>query len=659
MKVAGKKSNQMKLKGNIEALLNQEFLITNGIGGYCSSSITFANTRKYHGLLISADNPPTERNVLVHKVEERIKIGGDFYDLGVNKFGDEIHPKGYEYLKSFERQPVPKWHYATDFWSLEKEVMMVDGSNTTIISYTNVGNSDIEIELHPLFTLRDYHSNLRENHFDFYFEQNGKSIRVNPFPDSKTIYSKWSSGEFIENRAWYKNFHYDKSSYRGLDAAEDSYRIGYIVAQIKAGETATIVFSDDADKISISPKSVKNELTKTYNEVLLKTDGRAYLADLLLSGEQFIVKRASTKSSTILAGYHWFTDWGRDTMISMRGLTVSTGRKRESESILNTFFKYLDEGMLPNRFPDYDGQEIEYNTIDATLWSFIVLFEFYQKFNDKKFIKKYLSNMEDILTHHINGTRYNIKVNELGFVSGGEDGWQLTWMDARVDDFVVTGRVGAPVEINMLWYNALKVFESFSKEFKYVSSIKVKDYIALIEKNFKLNFWNADGYLNDYIDEHGSANEDFRCNQIYAVSLPFSLLSKIEEKQIVTQVGQKLLTDYGLRTLSPDDDAFVKMYGGGQWDRDTAYHQGTVWPFFMAEYLEAYLKVNEYSDKAKKEVLEKLKPLEEHFYTRDCIHGISEIFDGLAPSDGRGCIQQAWSVAGIIKLYFDHSLNNI
>ena len=346
-------------------------------------------------------------------------------------------------------------------------------------------------------------------------------------------------------------------------------------------------------------------------------------------------------------------------MIAMRGLTISTGRKKESESILNTFFKYLDKGMLPNRFPDYDGQEVEYNTIDATLWSFIVLFEYHQKFNDKKFIKKYLSYMEDILTHHIEGTRYNIKVNELGFVSGGEEGWQLTWMDARVDNYVVTGRIGAPVEINMLWYNALKIFESFSKEFKYKSSIKINDYISLVEKNFKPNLWNTDGYLNDYIDERGNANEDFRCNQIYAVSLPFSLLSAKEERQVVAQVEQKLLTDFGLRTLSPDDDAFVKVYGGGQWDRDTAYHQGTVWPFFIAEYLEAYLKVNKYTKKAKKEVLEKLKPLEDHFYNRDCIHGISEIFDGESPKDGRGCINQAWSVAGIIKLYFDHDLSKV
>ena len=649
----------MRMTDNVTQLLNNEFLITNGIGGYCSASISFANTRKYHGILVSSDNPPTERNILVHKVEERLISAGTYYDLSVNNYGSNIHPVGYQYLKDFERQPVSKWSYAADTWSIEKEVMMVDGSNTTIINYRNTGSKDVKIELHPLFTLRDYHSILRENHYDFYYESGKKSLKIYPYPNSKVIYCKWSNGEFIENRSWYKDFYYQKSAYRGLDATEDSYRIGYIVANIKKGKSVSLILSDDVDKLEESPKSVKSKLAKTYKKRHSEAGDDRYLADLLLSGEQFIVNRASTKSSTILAGYHWFTDWGRDTMISMRGLTISTGRKKESESIINTFFKYLDKGMLPNRFPDYDGQEVEYNTIDATLWLFIALYEYYEKFQDKKFIKKYLGDIEDILSHHIKGTRFNIRVNESGFVSGGEEGWQLTWMDARVHGYVVTPRIGAPVEINALWYNALKIFDFFCGEFKYKSSIKTNKFIALIEKNFKSQFWNAGGYLNDYIDENGRPNEDFRCNQIYAVSLPFGLLSKKEEAEVVKQVEQKLLTDYGLRTLSPDDDSFVKVYGGNQWDRDTAYHQGTVWPFFIAEYLEAYLKVNKYTKKAKKVVLKKLEALEDHFYNRDCIHGVSEIFDGESPSDGRGCLNQAWSVAGIIKLYFDHNLTSL
>ena len=267
----------MKTSGNIETLLNQEFLITNGIGGYCSSSISFANTRKYHGLLIASDNPPTERNVLVHKVEERVKVNGSYHDISVNQYGNEFHPEGYLFLKNFERQPVPTWTYADDSWSVQKEVMMVEGSNTTIINYTNSGDADIEIELHPLFTLRSYHAILRENNYDFYYEKSDKSIKVYPYPDSKAIHCRWSSGEFVEDRSWYKNFKYHKSAYRGIDATEDSYRIGYIVARVKAGKTVSLILTDDADKMKVSPKTIKSKLIKNYNKLQSETDGRPTL----------------------------------------------------------------------------------------------------------------------------------------------------------------------------------------------------------------------------------------------------------------------------------------------------------------------------------------------------------------------------------------------
>ncbi len=649
----------MNTSSNIDELLKQEFLITNGIGGYASSSLSFANTRKYHGLLVSSSNPPTERNVIVHKLEERIHLGEETFDISTNKFEGNIHPKGYQYLKSFERKPIAKWFYSTDKWSLEKEIFMVPNSNTTIVRYTNTSDSEFEIELHPLFTRRDYHSILRQNHYDFYYESLNNGIKIHPYEDSPAIYCSWSNGNLIEHRTWYKNFLYDRSAYRGLEATEDSYRIGYISTKIKAGKSIHILFSDDETKLSSKPKTVIKNILSTYESMKKRAKGHPYLTDLLLSGEQFIVDRASTKSKTILAGYHWFTDWGRDTMISMRGLTVSTGRKEESQSLLNTFFKYLDDGMLPNRFPDYAGQEVEYNTIDATLWLFIVMYDYYLKFKDKKFVKKYLPQLQDVIVNHIKGTRYNIKVNELGFVEGGQDGWQLTWMDARVHNYVVTPRIGAPVEINMLWYNALKIYKLLSQDLNFDSNIDVSNNINLIEKNFKKYFWNSSGYLNDYIDQNGQANEDFRCNQIYAVSLPFSLLTKKQQKQVVEAVDEKLYTGYGLRTLDQANKEFKRIYKGDQWSRDTAYHQGTVWPFFIAPFLEAYLKVNGYTKKSKQEVIKRLQTLQEHFYLKDCIHGISEIFDGDQPNDGRGCINQAWSVAGIIKLYFDHHLDTV
>jgi len=644
----------MKNEKDLETLLNQEFLLTNGIGGYASSSVSFANTRKYHGLLVASAHPPTQRNILVHKIEERIKVDDQFSDLSTNVYENVIHPQGYQYLKDFQRTPIATWTYGEENWKMTKEIVMAKDSNTTVVIYKNIGKTDFEIQLHPLFTYRDYHSLLRKNdRYDFYYAPLDKGLKIHPFPDCPAIFCKYSKGEFTEDRAWYQNFHYDRAAYRGLESVEDSYRIGYVTHKLKAGSSIHMIFSDDESKLKTKPATIRKQILKKYDEKEIAADNDEFLRDLLISGDQFLVTRASTNSKSIIAGYHWFTDWGRDTMISMRGLTISTGRKKESESILSTFFKYLDQGMLPNRFPDH-GEEVEYNTIDATLWLFIVMYEYFQKFEDKKFIKKYMKDLESVLQFHIEGTRYNIHVNDQGFLQGGEEGVQLTWMDAKVNDYVVTPRIGSPVEINVLWYNAMKIFRELSDAVSYKPSIDLKEHLKLIKKNFKGAFLNEEGYLNDFIDLEGHPNTDFRSNQIYAVSLPFSLLNKKEEKKIVDLVEKKLLTDYGLRSLDQSNDDFVAIYQGDQWSRDTAYHQGTVWTFMIGEYIEAFLKVNKYTKKVKNQIAKLLSPLKEHFYERECVNGISEIFDGEKPNQGRGCIQQAWSVAAIIKVCMDY-----
>lgn len=647
----------MGIQNDTDRFFNQEFLITNGIGGYSSSSLSFANTRKYHGLLIASANPPTQRSVLVHKVEERVIIDEESFELSANKYGEYTHPRGFEYLKDFERLPIAKWTYSNNEWTITKEIMMVAESNTVIVQYTNIGPSEINLGLNPLYTQRDYHSILRQNQYDFYYEEFENGFKMHPYPDSKPIYTKYSQGSFVEDRSWYKNFTYAREEYRGMDSTEDSYCVGSITMNLKPGKSGFIVFSDDEKKLNSRPATVRKKLETIFSNTHKEAGENEFLRDLMISGEQFLVKRKSTNSHTILAGYHWFTDWGRDTMIAMRGLTISTGRKKESESILKTFFKYLDQGMLPNRFPDNADQEQEYNTIDATLWLFIVMYEYFEKFEDKKFIKKYIKDLEQILVHHIKGTRYKIHVNDKGFVQGGEDGYQLTWMDAKVHGHVVTPRIGCPVEINVLWYNALQIFSKLSQSIGFESSVEVEKYTKLIKKNFKKEFLNDAGYLNDFIDNDGVANQDFRCNQIYSVSLPFSLLTKKEEKEIIQQVEDKLYTKLGLRSLEKAHPSFVDIYQGDQWSRDTSYHQGTVWTFFIGPYFEAYLKVNNYSKTAKKKVASDLLAYKEHFYNNECIHGISEIFDGDVPKEGRGCINQAWSVAALIKVMVDHEIH--
>jgi predicted glycogen debranching enzyme len=650
----------MNLKGkNISELFKLEWLETNGLGGYASSSVTGANTRKYHGFLVAALNPPTERRILIAKVEERIIQDGSYDDISVNQYEGVVYPDGHQFLNSFERRPIATWIYKGKNWKVQKKIFMVANSNTTVVHYENIGKEKFDIEIHPLLENKDYHATSKQNNFDFYYEQQKSNLKIHAYPDSTPLYVNWSKGNFIENRAWYKGIELPKEHYRGQDFVEDYYRIGYVTATLKPGEKISILCTTEENMIGkrvvgLEKKAI--QFTESLKNTKIKS---AFYNDLLISGNQFLVNRASTKSKSIIAGYHWFTDWGRDTMIAMRGLTIAVENHEASKSILSTFFKYLDQGMLPNRFPDYEGQEVEYNTIDATLWLFIAFYEYYNKFKDKSFINEHLKDLENILQYHINGTRFNIHVTDEGFIYGGEEGWQLTWMDARIDGYVVTPRIGCPVEINALWYNALCIYENLCKELRVRPLESIKTIKEKFNKNFRKFFLSEEGYLYDVIIPDQSIDTSFRPNQIYVVSLPFRLLTKPQEKKIVKLIGEKLLTDNGLRTLNKESEAYKGHYGGNQWERDIAYHQGTVWPFLLMEYWEAYLKVNDYSDKAKKQAVNSLKKLKDHFYNSDCIHGISEIFDGDEPKEGRGCIQQAWSVAAIVKLYTQHELFNI
>ena len=650
----------MKLQDkNITELLELEYLETNQIGGYASSSITGANTRKYHGLLVAPFNPPTDRRVLIAKLEERIFQKETISELSVNQYPGVMHPQGHKHLKSFTRRPIATWIYEGKNWQLEKQLYMLPNSNTTVVTYKNIGQNSFTIETHPLLESKDYHSTFSENDFDFYYEQGMNHIKTHAYHGSPAVYIKWSKGSFKEHRTWYKNIQLYKEEYRGQGSVEDYYRIGYITEQLESGESFSIKLTTEIDVLDIPFETMKNQVLDSITSLKDTKIKDPFYNDLLVSGNQFIVNRASTNSKTIIAGYHWFTDWGRDTMIAMRGLTIAAGDQESSKSILSTFFKYVNKGMLPNRFPDYEEQEVEYNTIDATLWLFISLYEYYNTFKDKEFITENISILKEIIEYHIQGTFYNIHVNESGFLEGGEQGWQLTWMDAKVNDFVVTPRIGCPVEINALWYNALCIYEFFCKKLK----IKTEDqFIVLKDKiktNFKKTFLTPNGYLYDVIISESNKDPDFRPNQINVVSLPFSLLTAKQEKTLVELVTKELYTSLGLKTLNNSNPEFTPHYGGDQWKRDTAYHQGTVWPFLLMEYWEAYLKVNKYSITAKTFVKKELDTLKDHFYNSACIHGISEIFDGENPNEGRGCIQQAWSIAAVLKLYTDHQLYKI
>ncbi len=636
-------------------LSTKEYLLTNGIGGYCSSSFSGANTRRYHGLLVASFNPPTDRKVLVSKIEEKITVDEKEYEISANQYPGTIHPNGFNYIANYK---VDNNQAVVDFkhenFSLTKLLSSVQGENTTIIQYTNNGISAIHLEINPMLVYKDYHGLFKQSdEFDFFTEWDGETaLKVFAKYEAEPLYINVSAGSWNLHHSWYKNFELVVEDERGFPFTEDAMNIGTLSVWLKPGENISINFSTK-EKASLDIIPIKEKYF---------TDGKnvpAFVKALEVSSRQFVVQRKSTGGSTIIAGYHWFTDWGRDTMIAMRGISIATMRQEEAKSILQTFFKYLDNGMLPNRFPDYD-EELEYNTIDATLWLFVTLYEYYQTFNDTLFIKSVLPNLKNIIDDHVSGTRYNIHITENGLLYGGEAGQQLTWMDARVDGFVVTPRIGFPVEINMLWYNALKIYQHFTKLCTIKDDNTTSVLLSKFEQSFPIHFLNNDGYLNDVVLPGNLADASIRPNQIYAVSLPFSPLDNEQKRRLLEIIEKNLLTDYGLRTLDSEHPNFKPLYKGDSWERDNAYHQGTVWPFLWGEWALANLSLNGFTAANCLHVWKASEKLQQHFYNEGCLNGIAEIFDGLQPIAGKGCVQQAWSIGMLLKVFldpqFDYSL---
>lgn len=630
------------MDNSLEKLIQKEYLLTNGLGGYSSATVSGANTRRYHGLLVASFNPPTERLVMIAKTEETIQTPDGFsFELSTNQYPGTIHPEGAKYIKAFISDTTKaQWIYEAGNGVLKKTIQLVEGENTVYVYYKNLSDQPFDLLIRPFLVYKDYHSLFKEEaQFDFYqsdLPEGGQVVYAKY--EARPLYMRLSYGQWNKERAWYKNFQLTWEKDRGFDYEEDAMSIGYFRCGLNPGEETVLVLS--TKPIGTNPVHVADpELPGDFK------------ADLERSSRQFVVRRHSTSSDTIIAGYHWFTDWGRDTMIAMRGISISTGRQEEARSILHTFLSSLSEGLLPNRFPDYEHDPIEYNTIDATLWLFIAIYEYYQKYSDADFLHHALPHLKEVINWHIKGTKYNIHLLEDGLLYGGEPGYQLTWMDARVGDHVVTPRIGCPVEINALWYNALCVYNELlvqtgAEEDKEVARLKEQ-----CKQAFRKWFLHPKGYLYDLVIPEVYLDESIRPNQIYAVSLPFSPLSAREQQRVLQHINEQLLTHYGLRTLAPTDPAFMPRYEGDAWHRDNAYHQGTVWPFLWGEWAMATLKLANFSPESCAEIWEHSNQLRTHFYEEDCILAISEIFDGLEPSGGKGCVQQAWSIGNLLNVF--------
>jgi len=625
-----------------------EWIETNGVGGYASSTIIGLNSRRYHGLLVSANNPPVEREVIVSKLDEAIVLKNKFYELSVNQFPGNVSPKGYQYLVEFKKDLFPEFIYKVDSVKIKKTIAAISERNTTVIIYEVLeAIEEFEIQLTPFIAMRDFHS-LRKADVNLQAEYSFKNnlLKFNLQNRPTTLFASINKGEFTSCPDWYYNFEYLEELNRGLDYREDLFKPGFFKTSVNKGDKIIVTLSS----IPILRDGLYLFEKEKYRREKIVADSKnnTILKQLLLAADQFIVKRKES-GKTIIAGYHWFSDWGRDTMISLPGLTLSTKRFNDAQSILETFAAAVDKGMIPNRFPDY-GESPEYNTVDASLWFIIAIKKYLDASNDFYFVRETLYPIvKNIISWHEKGTRHNIYEDYDGLLYSGEPGVQLTWMDAKIGDWVVTPRQGKAVEINALWYNVLHIAAYLSNVFnKKTCEAYYKKKANKVFKNFNETFWNEEGgYLFDYVDDDYK-DSSFRPNQIYAISLPYKLLGSEKAKLIVDKVYENLYTPFGLRSLSPNNENYKPIYTGDQYLRDSAYHQGTVWSFLLGAFADAI----EFAYPKENEV--RIKKIIENFILHISNAGlgtVSEIFDGNFPHNSKGCIAQAWGVAEFLRIY--------
>jgi predicted glycogen debranching enzyme len=644
--------------GNLSNAQTREWLVTNGIGGYASGTVAGLLTRRYHGLLIAALKPPLGRTLLLAKLDETVGYDNLTYALHTNRWTDgSVEPHGYRHIESFKLDgTIPTWQFACADALLEKRIWMQYGANTTYIRYTlSRATQPLALALKALVNYRDYHGITQSNDLDICIKSIEGGICTIADADDRVLYLSSDCASATPAHNWHDNFDLAVERYRGLSDRENHLHAATFEVTLAPGESLTFVASTepqpnlDGAKVLKSYQDRERKILNLWQQnrsetVAHKQDCPAWIDLLVLAADQFIVNRSVPdvpKGKTIIAGYHWFGDWGRDTMISLPGLTIATGRLEIAHSILRTFAKYVDRGMLPNRFPDA-GEVPEYNTVDATLWYFEAIRSYYDATADDDLLEELFPVLADIIDWHCRGTRYNIHLDAGdGLLYAGEAGVQLTWMDAKVDDWVVTPRIGALRSI-------AKFARQLGKPYTKYDAIADRTSIEFSR------FWNADtGYCYDVLDSPDGDDTSLRPNQIFAVSLPgigskgyAPLLTPTQQRGVVDTCGRSLLTSYGLRSLAPNHPQYQGHYGGNQLQRDGAYHQGTTWGWLLGAFVLAHLQV--YGDRTQARQL--LEPMAHHLLA----HGLgtcSEIFDGDAPMTSRGCIAQAWTVAEVLRAW--------
>jgi predicted glycogen debranching enzyme len=643
--------------GDLAAAESREWLVTNGIGGYASGTVAGSETRRYHGLLVAALRPPLGRTQLVSSIDEIVHYAGADFSLATHRWASgAVDPKGFLLLEDFRLEGLtPVWTYAPADALLEKRLWMRQGENTTYIQYTLLrGSSSLEMELKALVNYRDFHSLTHAGNWRMNITPVERGVKVLASDGATPFYLKSSASTCEPRHEWYLGRYLEEESQRGLEDSEDRLFAALFCTKLEVGSTLTLVATTES-AASLDGESARaeraNHDVKLFHEWQMKNEALAeeapsWIRQLILAADQFIVKRSLPEEPdgrSIIAGYHWFGDWGRDTMIALPGLTLTTGRASVARQILLAFSRYVDKGMLPNNFPDAGGKP-EYNTVDAALWYFESVRQYFEATQDTVTLQKLFPVLAGMIDAHVAGTRYNIHVDQAdGLLYAGGPGIQLTWMDAKIGDWVVTPRTGKPVEINALWINALKTMAEFARLLAKPGEAYEK-LAANAKKSFQ-KFWNADrNCCFDVIDSPGIGNDvALRPNQIFAVSLPLSPLTPEQQRGVVDVCARRLLTSYGLRSLARGEPGYSGHYGGSPRDRDAVYHQGTVWGWLLGPFALAHYRV--YQDRGA--ALRFLEPLGRQIYASG-LGTLSEIFDGDAPFTPRGCIAQAWTVAEVL-----------
>lgn len=627
--------------------------MTNGLGGFACGTVAGANTRRYHGFLVASLKPPVERTLLVAKIELSAGYLGVDTDLSSNEFnGGAISGQGFVHLESFTvRDGIPTWRYAIADALLEQQIFMAPGANTSYLRLELLrASAPLSVKLKPLVAYRDYHSHNRGAQA-FQIESDAEHCRVQAFAGARPYRMSISQGRFTAAPEWYWNFWHRMEAERGLDALEDLLTPGTFTVELSPNQPVYLVATAESAPPAAGA-DVLSALQVASQRLTAPLPGTApaWIRMLAQASDQFIVRRGAASCSTI-AGYPWFTDWGRDTMISLPGLTTALGRYDLAAGILRTYARFVDRGMLPNVFPD-GGEAPQYNTADATLWMFQALDAYLQAKHDPDLVSELFPVLTTIIHAHSEGTRHGIRVDPTdGLLHAGEPGTQLTWMDAKHGDEVFTPRIGKPVEINALWLNALDVAGRLASQVGNDAERRFCESLLAKARSGFSRFWNAErACLFDVIDVDGGHSSDARIrpNQVLAVSLPLCTLSPAQMRAVVDCCARELLTSHGLRSLSPKEQGYIGRYTGDGRQRDAAYHMGTVWAWLLGPFARAHYRVHGDARLAQSF----LDPLAQHLDSA-CLGTVSEIFDGDAPHSARGCFAQAWSVAEILRTWID------